>query len=321
MRLDPARSPLSDASLTLRECYALCESVQKGHSRTYYFSTRLFPPEVARHVHSLYAFMRYADEIVDNPGSLTLDEQLSVLESFEAETLTAVAGDRVANPVLRAFAHTVTECGIEAKDIAAFTRSMKMDTSVFRYRTFGDLEEYTFGSAAVVGLMMCRVIGAEDDAARPHAEALGTAMQLTNFLRDIGEDWLRGRVYVPLEDFERFGYTEKDLEGNVVDERFASLMKLEIERARGLYEIADEGMKYIPKGRRFPVVVARELYASILDRIEAQNYDVFSRRARTSLAKKLSVAVSCAAREPEDIVARLRERRRQTAALPNTPRA
>lgn len=309
MRLDPAKNPLSDTSLTLGECYALCERVQKAHSRTYHFSTRLFPPDVAPRVHAMYAFMRYADEIVDNPGSLTLDEQLIRLETFEAETMAALHGNEVPNPVLRAYANTVGECGIETKDIAAFMRSMKMDTSVFRYRTYGDLEEYTYGSAAVVGLMMCRVVGAGDEAARPHAEALGTAMQLTNFLRDIGEDRLRGRIYVPLEDFERFEYTEEDLERNIVDERFAALMEFEIKRARRLYEIADDGMKYIPKGRRFPVVVARELYATILDRIEAQNYDVFSSRARTSLAKKASVTAACAAREPGDIVARLRESR------------
>ncbi len=306
MRLDPAKKPLSDATLSLAECYALCEGVQKSHSRTYYFSTRLFPPEVARHVHALYAFMRYADEIVDNPGSLTLDEQLTLLETFESETMAAVAGEKVPNPVLRAYANTVNKCGIEARDVGAFIGSMKMDTSVFRYQTFGDLEDYTYGSAAVVGLMMCRVVGARDEAARPHAEALGTAMQLTNFLRDIGEDRLRGRIYVPLEDLDRFGYSERDLENGVVDRRFAALMDFEMERARSLYAVADEGMGYIPKGRRFPVVVARNLYAGILDRIKARNYDVFSGRARTSFARKVSVAATCAAKEPGDIVSRLR---------------
>ncbi|MBA2693027.1 MAG: phytoene/squalene synthase family protein [Rubrobacter sp.] len=306
MRLDPAKKPLSDASMTLAECYALCEGVQKSHSRTYHFSTRLFPPEVARHVHAMYAFMRYADEIVDNPGTLTLDEQLTSLEAFESETMAAVEGEKVPNPVLRAYASTVRECGIAPEDIASFIASMKMDTGVFRYRTFGDLEGYTYGSAAVVGLMMCRVIGARREAARPHAEALGTAMQLTNFLRDIGEDFQRGRIYVPLEDLEHFGYSERDLERDIINPRFVALMDFEMARARSLYALADEGMKYIPKGRRFPVVVARNLYAGILDQIYARNYDVFSGRARTSLAKKVSVAAACAAREPGDIVARLR---------------
>ena len=304
VRLDPASGERLDAGLSLAESYELCRRAQRAHSRTYYFSTRLFPPEVRPHVHALYAFMRYADEIVDNPGATSLGEQLSALEAFEEETLAAVDGERVPNPVLRAYANTVRVRGIEREDIAAFMQSMKMDTHVFRYPTYEDLELYTYGSAAVVGLMMCRVVGVEDRKADAHAEALGTAMQLTNFLRDIGEDWARGRVYLPLEDLKRFDVGEEDLGRGFVDERFVELMRFEIGRTRSLYALADEGMGYIPRGRRYPVVVARELYAAILDRVEAQGYDVFARRAETSRAGKLVVAARCAARDPAEIWAR-----------------
>jgi phytoene synthase len=304
MRLDPASGRKLDGGLSLAESYELCRQVQKAHSRTYYFSTRLFPAEVRPHVYALYAFMRYADEIVDSPHELSLDAQLSALEAFEAETMAAVAGEAVPNPVLRAYADTVRSCGIAPETIAAFMESMKMDTRVFRYPTYEDLEVYTYGSAAVVGLMMCRVVGAAEGAADPHAEALGVAMQLSNFLRDIGEDWRRGRVYLPLEDLKRFGYAEEDLASGVVDERFVALMRFEIERARRLYEFSDEGMGSIPRGRRFPVVVARELYAAILDRIEAQNYDVFSLRAEVSRPAKVAVAARCAVRDPGEIAAR-----------------
>jgi phytoene synthase len=280
--------------------------VQKGHSRTYYFSTSLFPEEVRPHVHALYAFMRYADEIVDNPGTTLLEEQLAGLQSFEEETLAAVSGEEVPNPVLRAFANTVLLRGIESGLIEAFMKSMKMDTRVFRYPTYEDLEEYTYGSAAVVGLMMCRVIGATDEAANPHAGALGVAMQLTNFLRDVREDWRRGRVYLPLKDLERFGYAEEELGRGVVDERFVGLMRFEISRARMLYRVAEEGMRYIPRGRRYPVVVAGRLYEAILGRIEAQGYDVFSGRAETSLPHKLRVAGACAWGDPKELVARVR---------------
>lgn len=306
MRLDPAGGMRLDGGLSLAESYELCRQVQKAHSRTYYFSTRLFPAEVRPRVQALYAFMRYADEIVDSPHDLSLDAQLSALEGFEAETMTAVAGERVPNPVLRAYADTVRSCGIEPATIAAFMESMKMDTRVFRYPTYEDLEVYTYGSAAVVGLMMCRVVGAVGGEADPHAEALGVAMQLSNFLRDIGEDWRRGRIYLPLEDLKRFGYAESDLAAGVVDERFVELMRFEIGRARRLYEISEEGMAFIPRGRRYPVVVARELYAAILDRIEAQNYDVFSRRAEVSRPAKLAVAARCAARDPGELAARVR---------------
>jgi phytoene synthase len=250
--------------------------------------------------------MRYADEIVDNPGKASLDEQLASLEAFEEDALAAVTGAAVPNPVLKAFSNTARECGVGTELITAFMRSMKMDTHIFCYPTYEDLEEYTYGSAAVVGLMMCRVVGVTDEAANPHAEALGVAMQLTNFLRDVKEDWARGRVYLPLEDLRRFGYAEEELGRGVVDERFAALLRFEISRARRLYRVADEGMCYIPRGRKYPVIMARQLYEAILGRIEAQGYDVFGRRAETSLPHKLQVAAACAWEDPEEIAARFR---------------
>jgi phytoene synthase len=309
LKLDPAGCKKLDGGLSLAGAFDLCRRVQKAHSRTYYFSTRLFPAEVRPRVHALYAFMRYADEIVDTPHELPLDAQLAVLEEFEVETMAAVSGEEVPNPILRAYADTVRSCGIDPATITAFMQSMKMDTRVFRYPTYCDLEAYTYGSAAVVGLMMCRVVGVADGRADRHAEALGVAMQLSNFLRDVGEDWRRGRVYLPVEDLARFGYTEQDLASGVVDERFVELMRFEIDRARRLYRVADEGIGYIPRGRRFPVVVARELYAAILNRIEAQDYDVFSRRAQVSRPAKLVVAARCAACDPAEISARVRQRR------------
>ena len=306
MRLDPAAGQRLDGGLSLAESYELCRRVQRAHSRTYYFSTRLFPPEVRPHVYALYAFMRYADEIVDNPGRTAPYEQLAALEAFERETLAAVSGEGVPNPVLRAYANTVRERGISPETISAFMASMKMDTNTFRYPTYADLEDYTYGSAAVVGLMMCRVVGVEDERADEHARALGVAMQLSNFLRDLKEDWNRGRVYLPLEDLKRFSYTEEDIAAGVVDERFVALMRFETERARRLYAFSDEGIPYIPRGRRYPVVVARELYAAILERIEARGYDVYSRRAEVSRPGKVVIAARCAARDPGEILSRVR---------------
>ena len=316
MRLDPAGGQTLGDKLTLPESYDLCRRVQKAHSKTYHFSTRLLPPEVRPHVYALYAFMRYADEIVDNPGVKSLEEQHTSLDDFERETIAAVMGDGTTNPVLYAYANTARARGISLDTITDFMKSMKMDTHVFRYPTYEDLEVYTYGSAAVVGLMMCRAVGVEDEAADHHAGALGVAMQLSNFLRDIKEDWNRGRIYVPLEDLERFDYTEQDLAAGIVDERFVGMMKFEIARARKLYEVADEGMHYIPQGRRYPVMVARDLYAAILDRIEAQNHDVFSRRAETSRSYKLRVAASRATRDPKEIMARLRDRREPEISIP-----
>lgn len=317
MRLDPAGDQTLQGGLTLPESYELCRRVQRSHSRTYYFSTQLFPPEVRPHVHAMYAFMRYADEIVDNPHGTGAEEQLAGLEAFERETVAAISGEEVPNPVLRAFANTVRTRGVELESITAFMESMKMDTRVFRYRTYEDLEAYTYGSAAVVGLMMSRVIGVTDERAAPHAEALGVAMQLTNFLRDIAEDWRRGRIYVPIDDLDRFGYGEEDLAAGAVDERFIGLMRFEGKRTRALYEFASEGMGYIPRGRRFPILVARELYEAILDAIEAQGYDVYARRAETTRMRKLAATARVATREPGEILARGRDRRPAEIALPS----
>ncbi len=289
--------------MRLEECYEFCRKVEKNHSRTYYFSTQLFPSGVRHHVHALYAFTRFADEIVDLSGDVSPEARLFSLEAFEMEAVAAMLGEEVESPILRAFANTARGCGIESGHVKSFMRSMKMDTCILRYPTYGDLEEYMYGSAAVVGIMMCRVMGARQEEALPHAEALGEAMQLTNFLRDIREDWERGRVYLPLEDLQRFGYSEADLGSGRVNEAFVELMRFEIERARMLYLIADQGMHHIPRRCRYPVVVARELYAAILDRIEALGYDVFSGRAETTFAEKVRVA-ACAIRKPGEILSR-----------------
>jgi phytoene synthase len=289
----------------LEECYEICRAVQKAHSRTYYFSTRLFPPEVRRHVYALYAFTRYVDEIVDNPEKgVSVEAQLEALEAYEALGMAALVGEEAEDPILRAFTNTALECGIGQGHFKSFMHSMKMDTYVRRYPTYENLEEYMYGSAAVVGIMMCRLLGVEAEEALAHAEALGEAMQLTNFLRDVREDWERGRVYLPLEDLERFGYSEEDLGTGRVNEAFIELMRFEINRARMLYLVADQGMHHIPRGRRYPVVVARHLYAAILKRIEELGYDVFSHRAETTLAGKLRVAASHVVRDPGEILAR-----------------
>jgi 15-cis-phytoene synthase len=300
--------------VNLEECYEFCRAVQKAHSRTYHFSTRLFPPEIRRHVHALYAFTRHADEIVDDPKKgASAEARLEALEAFEAGTMAALVGEEVEDPILRAFTNTARECGIGQNHLKSFMRSMKMDIYVRRYPTYEDLKEYMYGSAAVVGLMMCRVIGVEAEEALPHAEALGEAMQLTNFLRDVREDWERGRVYLPLADLKRFGYSEEDLGTGRVNETFVELMRFEIERARMLYLIADQGMHHIPRGLRYPILVARHLYAAILERIEELDYDVFSGRAGTSFAEKLRVAAACAVHEPGEILSRGTNRRMATA--------
>ncbi len=284
-----------------REAYEVCRKLTAKHGKTYYFSTCFFPPEIRRAVHSLYGFVRCPDEIVDNPEAGANPERL--LADFRAETLAALQTGESSNPVLEAFAETARRFEIPLDYPLAFLDAMAMDLTRDRYQTFDDLLCYTYGSASVVGLMMCRLIGMNAIEGMGPAHDLGLAMQLTNFLRDVGEDWVtRGRIYLPLDDMEQFNYSQKELAAGILNDNFRRLMKFQIARARSYYESADSGMRYIPYDRRLPVRLARILYSRILDKIEENDYDVFRKRAATSL--------------PEKFVTALKELRRQGVELP-----
>ncbi len=274
----------------LDAAYALCKRINAHHGKTYYFSTLFFPPDVRRSVHGLYGFVRYPDEIVDNPppGS----DPARSLADYRAATLRALQTGASELPVLHAFADVARRHGMSPDYPLAFLDAMAMDLTRTRYETFADLQTYTYGSASVVGLMMCGLLGVTDEDALRRAHDLGLAMQLTNFWRDIGEDWAtRGRIYLPQEDLRRFDYTERMLSESLVNDQFIELMRFEIARAREFYASADRGMAAIPSRCRLPVKLARLLYAKILDKIEENGYDVFRRRARTTPLEKAAALV------------------------------
>jgi phytoene synthase len=277
------------ATMELEAAYAHCRRVNAHHGKTYYFSTLFFPPALRRSVHALYGFVRYPDEIVDNPppGS----DPARSLEEYRAATLQSMRSGKSEIPVLHAFADMARRHGMPPEYPLAFLDAMAMDLTRTRYATFEDLTSYTYGSASVVGLMMCCVMGVTDESALRPAHDLGLAMQLTNFWRDMGEDYGRGRIYLPQEDMERFGYTEAQLARGEVNPAFRDLMRFEIARAREFYASADTGMALIPRECRLPVILARRLYAKILDKIEANDYDVFRRRAATSGLEKAAEVI------------------------------
>ncbi len=275
---------------TLDADYEACRRLNAHHGKTYYFSTLFFPPELRRAVHALYGFVRYPDEIVDNPppGS----DPARALADYRDATCRALDTGDANLPVLRAFADMARHAQMPSEYPLAFLDAMQMDLKQTRYATFADLQTYTYGSASVVGLMMCAVMGVRDPEALRRAHDLGLAMQLTNFWRDIGEDFhARGRIYLPQEDMERFGCTEAMLAAGEVSAPFVALMRFQIERARALYASSDAGIALLPAEGRLPITLARVLYARILDKIEANGYDVFRRRARTSGLEKAAVLV------------------------------
>lgn len=278
------------ATTTLDESYERCRVLNKRYGTTYYWSTYLLPRVKRHHVHALYAFCRYADDIVDDLGPSSVAERSAALASFGDRFFADVAAGSSSDPVLKAVVHTVRAFDIDVSCFARFLRSMAMDLTVSSYETWDDLLLYMDGSAAVIGEMMLPVLEPFDAAvALPHARDLGNAFQLTNFLRDVAEDLDLGRVYLPQEDVRKFDASSA-LERRVVTPEFVDLMRFEIDRARSLYASADMGVDMLPPASARCISGARELYSQILDHIEAASYDVFSSRASVPTWRKLGVA-------------------------------
>ncbi len=290
----PTTQLLPAGPVTLDESYALCREFNKRHGTTYYWSTKVLPRIKQHHVHALYAFARYADDIVDEIPSqggrdVPTDVRAAALADFGNRFFTDLDAGRSSDPVLKAVVHTVRAFDIDTDAFRRFLRSMTMDLSVESYATWDDLLVYMDGSAAVIGEMMLPILEPADyEAALPHARDLGNAFQLTNFLRDIDEDLDRGRQYLPLEDTARFGAVLTDRQ---VSPEFVELMRFEIARCRELYASAELGVAMLPDRSAKCVGAARTLYARILDKIEAQHYDVFTSRASVSTTEKAALVV------------------------------
>lgn len=288
----------------LARAYEHCRLVNRHFGKTYYFSTQFFPAELRPHVHALYAWVRYPDEWVDNPGDLSLDGQAEKLREWRDATLDAIKCGQSDHPVLWAWADSARKYNVPTSYMRDFLDAMVMDLTVSRYQTFDDLQKYTWGSASVVGLMMCHLAGAADEAATPYATSLGLAMQMTNFLRDVGEDYQsRGRIYLPLEDLARFGVSEADIAESRLNDNFRALVQWEAQRTRDIYAHADLGMNYLPPSARLPVRLARVLYSRILEKIEQNECDVLTRRARVPTWEKLVVLAREARKSRAEIAA------------------
>ena len=279
----PTTHLLPTGPVTLAQSYALCKDFNKRHGTTYYWSTKVLPADKRPHVHALYGFCRYADDIVDDLGPVPTAEREAALASFGERFFRDLAVGASTDPILMAVVDTVHKFPIDPECFRRFLRSMTMDLTVEKYETWEDLLHYMDGSAAVIGEMMLPILEPHDAAAFGHARDLGNAFQLTNFLRDVNEDLDRGRVYIPQEDVRRFGV---DLLRRECTPQFSELMKFEIARCRSLYASADNGIAMLPNRSARCIRAARVLYSRILDRIEQQQYDVFAKRASVSTVQK-----------------------------------
>jgi 15-cis-phytoene synthase len=271
----------------LRASYELCRRLAAEHGKTYYLATWLLPPARRPDVWALYGFARWADEFVDsmtNPDP----EGLVVWGKQALDDLADGASD---DPVVRATAHTVGRLGLDVELFETFLASMRMDITITGYETYADLQGYTRGSAMVIGRMMLPVLGPLTDEAVAPAEALGEAFQLSNFIRDVGEDLARGRVYLPREDLDRFGVTRDDLGAGVVTPPIRELLAFEIARTRALYDEARPGVDLVEAVSRPCLRTAIELYGGILDRVERADYQVLQARVSVPAARRAQVAL------------------------------
>ncbi len=278
--------------------YAECARITRAYGTTYFWGALLLPRPQRRHVHAVYALCRLADDIVDAPGATLGDSEVARagLVGFRSRFERALAGESLPDDeVLAAVVHTVTVCGIDPKCFDRFFDAMAMDLTVTRYETFDDLCGYMEGSAAVIGEMMLPVLRPLSPAAVGPARSLGLAFQLTNFLRDVGEDLDRGRVYLPQADLRRFG---ADPSGRAVTDGWRALMRFEIDRTRELYRQAEAGIDLLPSASARCVATAHRLYSAILGRIEDRDYDVFTGRARVPTLAKAATAASALVGRP-----------------------
>ncbi|MGB7203655.1 MAG: phytoene/squalene synthase family protein [Pyrinomonadaceae bacterium] len=265
-----------------------CKEITERYGTSYFFATQFFPREVREGIYGIYAFARIPDEIVDDPNKGDKAETLAKLDEWRSSWLAAMKAGHSDDDVMNAIVHTFHKFKIPVEDGKAFLRSMFMDEEITTYETYADLENYMYGSAGVIGLMVTRIVGYSTHAAFEHATKLGYAFQVTNFLRDIREDYDElGRVYMPQDELRKFDLTNDDIARRVYDERFINFMKFQIERNRQIYREALPGIPMLAWRGRLAVRIAYVLYKAILDEIERVNYNVYLRRVRTSFRQKL----------------------------------
>ena len=280
----------------LRASYQKCKELNSKHGKTYYLATLLLPKEKRPYVHALYGFARYADEIVDDLSSqLSESEKAEKLNNWGNLVLADLKSGSSQDPIAAAIVDTATKFSIPISYFEAFLHSMKMDLTVTEYHSYQDLYEYVYGSAAVIGLQMVSILGtgsaAEFEAAKIAAEKLGVAFQLANFIRDVGEDLERGRVYLPITELQSHGVTRQMLENKVVTPQIKNALKEQIARVRKLQLESAPGIQLLSAKSRECIKAASELYCGIVDEVEKIDYEVFSKRAKTSTFRRMKVAI------------------------------
>lgn len=269
----------------------LARKLQKQHGTSYYFATTFFPRDIRDATYALYGFFRLPDEIVDSAQGTDNEEVKKILTEFQNDWKQCYKGKGSENPIIRAAVFVFHTYNIPFALSTDFLDAMMQDTEKTSYANYSELEQYMYGSACTVGLMMSHVIGFKRALTLEYAKKLGVAMQLTNFLRDIGEDYAhRGRIYMPQDELDRFKVTD-EIETGRMSPEFVSFMKFQVARARTLYRESDPGIAELHRRGQLSVRLASLLYERILTKIEEAGYNTLKSRVRTELPEKIRVSV------------------------------
>jgi phytoene synthase len=271
---EPTQGALEDADLQV--AYAHCQALTSVHSRSFSLASKLLPRKKRSAVHALYAFCRTVDDLVDEPGENTE----SFLEAWRKPE--QMANRPGADPVALAWIDARARFEIPHGYAEQLIEGVARDLRQTRYNTFEELAAYCYGVASTVGFMSMHIVGFRHEAAIPYALRMGIALQLTNILRDVQEDWERGRIYLPREELEDFGIREADFEAGKVTDRWRDLMRFQIGRVCRLYAESWPGLALLSRQGRLAIAAAADFYSAILQDIEANDYNVFDRRAHLS---------------------------------------
>ena len=291
------KSPRMRTLASIEDAYKLCRQITAKYAKTFYLGTLLMPETKRRAIWAIYAWCRRTDELVDGAQAcLTTPQTLDLWEKQLESVFAQDPGDNLDV----ALADTLQRFPMDIEPFRDMIAGQRMDLYRSRYETFEELNLYCYRVAGTVGLMSTAVMGVDTSqyaagwnrqqeiyVPTSEAIALGIANQLTNILRDVGEDAIRGRIYLPLEELALFNYTEQDLLNGVVDERWREFMQFQIQRARKFYTEAEKGIRFLAPDARWPVWAALMLYQQILDAIENNQYDVFGTRAYVPTPQKL----------------------------------
>ncbi len=279
--------------ITVENAYQYCRQIARHHAKTFYLASLFLPKHQQKPIFAIYALLRTVDDLVDTAedkltnGLITPEEIKKMLDEWKSKLRACYAGQTGNDPIMIAWHDTLKSHTIPIELPLDLMDGVAMDIEFKPFETFEELYVYCYKVASVVGLMTSEIFGYSDRQALQHAIELGIAMQLTNILRDIGEDVDRGRIYLPLEDLRKFGYTEKEFMEKQINRNFRELIKFQIDRARSYYRSSEKGIPMLERKSRFAVGISSVNYSNILNTIEKNGYDVFSRRAYRSLGQKL----------------------------------